>query len=92
MVLPGSNLSHKIVKKDQVLTPSMISRMCSAYQLRKGATTELFKDEMFGIAGKDFKRCDVVCDRYFEGSPKEGVRYDRGSGTKSFLLVFLKIS
>ena len=39
--LPGSNRSHKIVKKDQVLTPSMIWRMCSALQFRKDATTDL---------------------------------------------------
>ena len=24
----------------------------------------------------------MVCDRYFEGNLKEGVRHDRGSGTK----------
>ena len=28
-----------------------------------------------------FNRCDVITDRYFEGSLKEGTREDRGSGT-----------
>ena len=29
-----------------------------------------------------FNRCDVITDRYFEGSLKEGTREDRGSGTE----------
>ena len=28
-----------------------------------------------------FNTCDVITDRYFEGSLKEGTREDRGSGT-----------
>ena len=28
-----------------------------------------------------FNSCDVITDRYFEGSLKEGTREDRGSGT-----------
>ena len=142
IVLPGSNLSHKIAKKDQLLTPSMISRMRSAYKFIKDDTADLFKNEIFGVAqsisldsmsssntgkpsnmpynsaltidlseiinakaninfptfkefavylysyilsrGKYFRRCDVACDRYFEGSLKEGVRHDRGSGTKIY--------
>ena len=28
-----------------------------------------------------FNRCDVITDRYFEGSLKEGTREDHGSGT-----------
>ena len=28
-----------------------------------------------------FDRCNVIMDRYFEGSLKEGTREDRGSGT-----------
>lgn len=49
-VLPGNSLSHKIVKNDQVLTTSMISKMRSAYKFRQYATTELFKNEIFGVA------------------------------------------
>lgn len=126
--------------------------MRSAYKFRKDATTELFKNEIFGVAQcisqdsislyhgvksdilkrlptvlkptsmqcdssltidlsgiinakanmnfttfkeladylysyilsirNDSERCDVVCDRYFHDSLKEGVRHDRGSGTK----------
>ena len=50
IVLPGRNLSHMIAKKDQVLTPSIISRMRSAYKFRNDATTELFQNEIFGVA------------------------------------------
>ena len=32
--------------------------------------------------GKDFSRCNIVCDRYFKESLKEGVRKVCGSGTK----------
>ena len=32
--------------------------------------------------GKDFERFDILCDRYFEISLKEGVRKHRGAGTK----------
>ena len=50
IVLPGSNLSRKIVKQNQVLTPSMISRMRFPYQFRKNAKTELFQNEIFCVA------------------------------------------
>ena len=34
-----------------------------------------------------FERCDVIADRYFEGSLKEGTRSDRGSG-KGLVIPF----
>ena len=38
-------------------------------------------EEIMDIA-RTFQRCDVISDRYFEGSLKEGIREDRGSGTR----------
>ena len=37
-------------------------------------------DEIMDISHQ-YQRCDVVSDRYFEGSLKEGTRENRGSGT-----------
>ena len=48
-------------------------------------TIKEFADYLYSYIlsiGKDFKRCDVICDRYFEDSLNEGVRHDRGSGIK----------
>ena len=53
-------------------------------------------DEIMDISSL-FNRCDVIKDRYFEGSLKEGTREDHGSGTGSsshlmIALRFLQIS
>jgi hypothetical protein len=37
-------------------------------------------DEIMNLAS-NFNRCDVITDRYFRGSLKEGIRRYRGSGT-----------
>ena len=56
--------------------------------LRKKRPTWVFKfhdlakflyDEIMDLS-KFFQRCDIVIDRYFEDSLKEGVREERGSG------------
>ena len=43
-------------------------------------------EEIMDIS-KSFQRCDVIADRYFEGSLKEGTRNDRGSG-KGLVIAF----
>lgn len=47
---PGSSDLQRKTKKDPVLTQSTISKLCCAYKYRKKYTTELFINEIFGIA------------------------------------------
>ena len=48
--LPGSDNSQKKAKKDPVLTQCMMSKLRSANKYRKKHTTDLFSNEIFGIA------------------------------------------
>ena len=44
-----------------------------------------FAQMLYSYISKGFKRCDIVCNRYFAGRLKEGIRDERGSKGSNFM-------
>ena len=74
----------KIVKDDSGLIIDL-SGIINAKADMICSTFQDFADKLYRhivSLGKNYARIDIVCDRYFGDSLKEGVRKGRGSGTK----------